>query len=177
MVILHQESLQANQDLEAGADGEETVKETSQLEVKIPAMQSNKEDITNSHSFTDSREDINIDEECGRISGVHKHSNDDVWKVKEDDRTKLESYIPLVSGRTIEIPAEEETSGGTIQNCEVSDIEKTTFECDGVKPLESMSVEQTLSNFETSHYYDSVKSLSPNAPSCWKARRQGSNEE
>ena len=87
MVILHQESLQANQDLEAGADGEETVKETSQLEVKISAMQSNKEDITNSHSFTDSREDINIDEECGRISGVHKHSNDDVWKVKEDDRT------------------------------------------------------------------------------------------
>ena len=121
------------------------------------------------------------------------------------------------TGRTIEIPAEEETSGETIQNCKGSDIEKTTFEYvlaeqiltnfetshywdsvkslgetvnnfesmkiedrnvyDGVKPLESMSVEQTLSNFETSHYYDSVKSLSPNAPSCWKACRQGSNEE
>ena len=121
------------------------------MEVKISAMQNNKEDITNSHSFTDSREDINIDEECGRISGVHKHSNDDVWKVKEDDRTKLESNIPLVSGRTIEIPAEEETSGETTQNCKVFDIEKTTFEY--------VLAEQTLSNFETSHYCDSVKSL------------------
>ena len=46
----------------------------------------------------------------------------------------------------------------TVNNFESMKIEDRNV-YDRVKPLESMSVERTLSNFETSHYYDSVKSL------------------
>ena len=128
MVILQQKTLQALQNLEAGVNKEETLQETSLVDINIPDQQRSKKNNYGSIHYIGTTEDITVSNDSQEVSIVDKLSKEDVMRKIEDGNTRLTLDIISRTDKTIVTPSEGETSSDELLKYEERELRKTTYE-------------------------------------------------